>query len=145
VASFARVVDGIVQDVVKVDDSVTHPNGLESPEDPQPGIDMLNQNPNMTGTWVQSSFNTAGGVHHGSDGKPDGRPALRGNAANHGDHYDAEEDVFYPPSPYPSWTLNRTSWLWEAPVSYPGGLADGIPQAPFYRWDEDTTSWIEVE
>jgi hypothetical protein len=36
-----------------------------------------------------------------------------------------------------SWTLNEDSCLWEALGAYPN---DGKP----YRWDEDTTSWVEV-
>lgn len=50
--------------------------------------------------------------------------------------YDKAEDVFYAPQPYPSWTLNKTSWQWEAPVTYP---SDGKQ----YDWDEDSKSWKE--
>ena len=68
------------------------------------------------GQWVQTSYNTRGGVHYGPDGEPDGGVALRGNYAGIGFIYDAERDVFYPPQPGPEWTLNTTTWLWEAPV-----------------------------
>lgn len=88
--------------------------------------------------WVQTSYNTRGNVHYGQDGKPDGGIALRGNYAGIGYTYDETNDVFYAPQPFPSWTLNHQTWLWEAPVPYPD---DG----KLYRWDEDTTSWIEVE
>lgn len=89
------------------------------------------------GAWVQTSYNTRGNVHYGPDGQPDGGVALRGNYAGVGFTYDATHDVFYPPQPYPSWTLNESTWLWEPPVPYPN---DG----KFYVWDEVTTSWIEV-
>ena len=88
--------------------------------------------------WVQTSYNTRGNVHYGQDGQPDGGVALRGNYAGIGYTYDEANDVFYAPQPFPSWTLNNQTWLWEAPVPYPN---DG----KLYRWDEDTTSWIEVE
>ena len=82
------------------------------------------------GTWLQTSYNTHGNQH------PEGRP-LRGNYAGIGYTYDATNDVFYAPQPYPSWILNNTTWLWEAPVVMP---TDGKQ----YKWDEVTTSWIEV-
>lgn len=88
--------------------------------------------------WVQTSYNTRGNVHYGQDGQPDGGVALRGNYAGIGYTYDEANDVFYAPQPFPSWTLNNQTWLWEAPVPYPN---DG----KLYRWDEETTSWVEVE
>ena len=87
--------------------------------------------------WVQTSYNTRGNVHYGQDGQPDGGVALRGNYAGVGYTYDATNDVFYAPQPFPSWTLNQSTWLWEPPVPYP---TDG----KFYTWDEATTSWVEV-
>ena len=81
------------------------------------------------GEWIQTSYNTYGGQH------PEGRP-LRGNYAGIGFTYDRENDVFYAPQPFPSWTLNTTTWLWEPPTPMPEG---GI-----YTWDEATLSWVEV-
>ena len=86
--------------------------------------------------WVQTSYNTRGGVHYGQDGQPDGGQALRGNYAGIGYVYDADLDAFYPPKPYASWTLNTTTFTWEAPTPMP---TDG----KLYTWDEPTTSWIE--
>jgi hypothetical protein len=80
--------------------------------------------------WVQTSYNTYGGQH------PEGRP-LRGNYAGIGYTYNLLNDVFYAPQPYPSWTLNLSTWLWEAPTPMP---TDG----KFYNWDEPTTSWLEM-
>lgn len=81
------------------------------------------------GEWIQTSYNTLGNQH------PENRP-LRGNYAGIGYTYDKTYDVFYAPKPYPSWVLNKSTWLWEAPISMP---TDGI-----YSWDEATTSWIKV-
>jgi hypothetical protein len=89
------------------------------------------------GEWIQTSYNTHGGVHYGQDGQPDGGVALRGNYAGIGYIYDRTHDVFYPPSPFPSWVLNNTTWSWEAPTAMP---TDGKQ----YKWDEATTSWIET-
>jgi len=83
------------------------------------------------GTWIQTSYNTYGGVH-----KNGGAP-LRGNFAGIGYTYDHQNDVFYAPQPFPSWTLNQSTWLWEAPTPMP---QDGKS----YKWDEETTSWVEV-
>jgi hypothetical protein len=62
---------------------------------------------------------------------------MRRNYAGIGYSYDASRDAFIPPKPFPSWVLNEQTCLWDAPVAYPDG-------GKFYRWDEPTTSWIEV-
>ncbi len=82
------------------------------------------------GTWLQTSYNTHGNQH------PEGRP-LRGNYAGIGYTYDSTNDVFYAPQPYPSWKLNNTTWLWEAPVAYP-------TDSKVYKWNESITNWEEV-
>jgi len=89
------------------------------------------------GTWLQTSYNTRGGVHYGQDGQPDGGEALRGNYAGIGYTYDQANDVFYAPQPFPSWTISAPTWIWEAPVPYP---TDG----KVYTWDEATQSWVAV-
>ena len=109
---FAKVVDGKVTQVI-----VAEAEFFNTFVDSSPG------------TWIQTSYNTQGNQH------PEGRP-LRGNYAGIGYTYDATNDVFYAPQPYPSWVLN-SDWTWEAPVPAP---TDGKA----YNWDEATTSWIEV-
>jgi hypothetical protein len=89
------------------------------------------------GTWIQTSYNTYGNVHYGADGQPDGGIALRGNYAGIGVVYDANNDVFYQPRPYPSWILNTDTWIWSAPTSLPN-------DNKLYAWNEETTDWIEV-
>lgn len=84
------------------------------------------------GTWIQTSYNTYGGVH-----KLGGTP-LRKNYAGIGFTYDAEKDAFIPPQPYPSWTLNDETCLWNPPVAYP---EDGN----IYNWNEETQTWDLVE
>jgi hypothetical protein len=82
------------------------------------------------GEWIQTSYNTYGNQH------PEGRP-LRGNYAGIGFTYDKENDVFYEPQPYPSWILNNTTWLWEAPVAMP-------TDNKYYQWNESITNWEEI-
>jgi hypothetical protein len=87
------------------------------------------------GEWIQTSYNTRGGVHYqpNSDTPSDDQSkALRKNYAGVGYNYDGTG--FYAPQPYNSWTLNSTSYLWEAPVAYPD---DG--QA--YTWNETDQQW----
>jgi hypothetical protein len=87
-----------------------------------------------SGDWIQTSYNTSGNQH-----RLGGTP-LRGNFAGVGYTYDREHDVFYAPSPFPSWELNHDNWLWEAPTPMP---TDG----KMYGWNEFTKSWdvIEIE
>lgn len=89
------------------------------------------------GEWIQTSYNTHGGIHYGQDGQPDGGIALRGNYAGIGMIYDSVNDVFYNPQPFLSWTLNNTTWIWEAPSAYPN---DGKT----YVWNESTLNWTET-
>ena len=94
------------------------------------GIDFLTK---LTGwsIWKQTSYNTHGGVHT-LGGTP-----LRKNHAGIGFTYDEDKDAFIPPKNYPSWTLNETTCLWEAPSARPD---DGKN----YEWNEETTSWVEL-
>lgn len=80
--------------------------------------------------WIQTSYNTHGGVHT-LGGTP-----LRKNFAGTGYTYDTVRDAFIPPKPYPSWVLDEQTCLWEAPIPYPN---DGNS----YIWDEPTLSWTE--
>ncbi len=90
--------------------------------------------------WVQTSYNTKGGVHYGDVSgsyAPDGGVALRKNYAGIGFTYDEARDAFIPPKDFPSWTLNEDTCRWEAPVAYPD---DG----KHYKWKEETTSWEDA-
>jgi hypothetical protein len=109
---FAKVENGIVTQVIVAEQDV---------------IDS-----GMFGTgWVQTSYNTFGGVH-----KNGGTP-LRKNYAGIGYTYDENRDAFIPPQMFASWGLNEDTCLWEAPTPAPN---DG----KIYSWDEATTSWVEV-
>lgn len=84
----------------------------------------------LGGEWLQTSYNTQGGVHI------NGGTPLRKNYAGVGYTYDNKRDAFIPPQPYPSWTLNEETCLWESPVPYP-------ESGKLYMWDEEKVEWIE--
>lgn len=65
--------------------------------------------------WIQTSYNTYGGIHYGQDGKPDGGVPLRKNFAGIGDTYDRVRDAFIPPKPDDGfeYVLNEETCLWE--------------------------------
>lgn len=79
---------------------------------------------------VRTSYNTFGGEHKF------GEEALRKNYARIGGVYDPELDAFYEAQPYPSWSLNVETCLWEPPIPEPW---DGVN---IYRWDEESQSWV---
>jgi hypothetical protein len=82
-------------------------------------------------SFVQTSYNTHGGVHT-LGGTP-----LRKNYAGIGYIYDASRDAFIPPKPYNSWVLNETTCLWDAPIAMP-------TDEKMYSWDENTVNWVEI-
>jgi hypothetical protein len=123
VSHFAHIIDGIVDQVIVVEQDQIDSGAFGPPSE-----------------WVQTSYNTYGGVHYAPDSSytiPDGGEAVRANYAGVGYTYDPTHDVFYAPQPYPSWVISGPSWLWQAPVPYP---SDGN----VYDWDETTTSWVFV-
>jgi hypothetical protein len=126
---FAKVESGLVTDVV-----VAEQDFIDTQE----------------GTWVQTSYNTYGNKHYAVGGydTPDDGLVIRANYAGVGFTYDESNDVFYAPQPYPSWTLNNTTWLWNAPIPEPEDYDIKI-----YVWDEaaynmdnqgeNSVGWIE--
>ena len=88
--------------------------------------------------WIQTSFNTRCGKHH-YGGIP-----LRGNYASIGCTYSPELDAFLYPQPYPSWTLNTTTFDWDPPTERPTFGNDTVGMHPDYRyvWDEETLAWV---
>jgi hypothetical protein len=116
---FAKIEDGIVTTVI-----VAEQNVIDS---------------GLFGTgWVQTSYNTRGGIHLGQDGNPDGGIALRGNYAGIGYIYDSVNDVFYCPQPYPSWTISAPNWTWTPPVPRPNEI---VMPPQYYSWDENIQNW----
>lgn len=116
---FAKVIYGVVTEVLVISQEEVDTGLFGAPE-----------------LFIQTSYNTRGGVHYNQQGEPDG-PGLRKNYAGIGFTYDPELDAFIPPKPYPSWILDTNTCLWDPPVPYPN---DGKT----YIWDEGALSWVEV-
>ena len=76
---------------------------------------------NLGGTWIKTSYNAN----------------IRGKYAGIGDTYNAEEDIFIAPQPFPSWT--RSGSYWNPPTPMP------TTEGKFYYWSEDDLSWREVQ
>jgi hypothetical protein len=110
---FAHITNGIVDQVIVIDQETLNTGHWGNPIE-----------------WIQTSYNTKGGVHV-LGGTP-----LRKNYAGIGYTYDAGRDAFIAPKPFNSWVLNETTCLWEAPVAKPEGQ---------YSWNEDTLSWVEIQ
>ena len=79
----------------------------------------------------RTSYNTKGGVHL-LGGVP-----FRKNYAGIGFTYDSSRDAFIPPKPYPSWSLNEQTCIWDAPLPHPNDGKD-------YAWDEQDQQWVAI-
>jgi hypothetical protein len=125
---FAKIEGGIVTHVT-----------VSRDEDDDRELEISAQTGDM---YRRTSYNTRGGVHYGPDGQPsaDQSKAFRYNYAALGWSFDPDfgpDGAFIPPQPYPSWSLNPATALWDAPVPMPddGGR---------YIWDEGSGSWIAL-
>ena len=116
-AHFAKVINGIVEEVIVAEQEFIDSGAVGNPEN-----------------WIQTSYNTYGGVHKL------GGIQFRKNYAGKGFIYDKEKDAFIPPKPleYPSWVLNEEKCIWEAPKPMP------INNKPYY-WNEELLEWTLLD
>ena len=98
-------------------------NGNESEE---VGIQFLKSVHGTTTRWIQTSYNNN----------------FRFRYAGIGMVYNGEHDVFLQEQPYPSWTLNTETYLWEPPVSEPELTEEQRDGGSYYEWNEETIDWI---
>jgi len=120
-AHFSKIGTGnIVEQVVVVS------NDIATTE--QAGVEFLQKLFNNRDVWKQTSYNTRGGEHL-LDGTP-----FRKNYGAVGFKYDQTRDAFIPKKPFPSWVLNETTCLWEAPVALPD-------TENRYTWNEENQTW----
>jgi hypothetical protein len=123
-AHYAKIEDGIVTQVIVVDNKdCADANGVEKEHIGAAFCERL-----FGGTWIQTSYNGN----------------KRKNYAGIGYTYNADLDAFVPPKPFASWVLNEETAQWKAPVDMPEDAGTGEPPKR-YQWDEDTTSWVEIE
>ena len=116
-------VESVVNEVLK--DS----NGVEQESIGVQFLKTLYNEPNSV--WVQTSYNTHGGVHS------NGGIPFRKNHASIGYTYDEQRDAFIPIKPYSSWVLNETTCLWNSPIPMPNDASIDNQ----YSWNESTLSW----
>tara|TARA_E500000305_G_C3968475_1_gene210720 strand:- start:454 stop:816 length:363 start_codon:yes stop_codon:yes gene_type:complete len=116
-AHFTRLNENsVVIDVrVLANEVITDKDGKEQE---QLGIDFLVKR-HGTSWWKQTSYNGTFRKHY----------------AGVGWHYDQDGDAFYEPQPFPSWTLNKTTWEWEPPVARPSD------KTKLYAWNELDRKW----
>tara|TARA_R100000789_G_scaffold26754_1_gene29893 strand:- start:6692 stop:7066 length:375 start_codon:yes stop_codon:yes gene_type:complete len=116
-AHFAKIDENnIVTQVI-----VVHNNELlvDGEESETKGIDFCES---LFGhrNWVQTSYNNN----------------IRYNFAGIGNTWDSENDAFYEPQPYPSWSLDE-NYIWQSPVPMP----EDASTEKIYEWDEDNQEW----
>lgn len=113
--------NNIVTDVITGRDEDDLPEGITSWEEHYAEVRGL--------ICKRTSYNTYGNAH-----KTGGQP-FRGNYAGIGFTYDEDNDVFIPPQPFPSWILNTSTYLWEAPAPRPDET---------YVWNEENQAWEQL-
>ena len=120
-AHFAKLdSNNVVEQVIVVNNAVLLDS--EGNESEQLGIDFCKSLYGQDTTWIQTSYNGN----------------IRFRYAGLGMTYDSANDVFIPAQPFPSWTLNETTWDWDSPVPYPT-VEEG--STDIYTWNEDAQSW----
>lgn len=109
-AHFAEIdKNGVVLQVLVVPDEQEHR-----------GQDFLASDLGLSGTWVQTSYNSR----------------IRKNYAGIGMTYDATRDAFIPQQPFASWVLNEETCHWEAPTPQPDSIDGEI-----WSWNEENLEW----
>lgn len=86
---FAQVINGIVEQVIVAEQDFIDSGAVGDPSQ-----------------WIQTSYNTIGGVHI-LGGTP-----MRKNYAGIGMIYDSVRDAFYAPKPEGEYTLDENSCVW---------------------------------
>ena len=92
--------------------------------------------------WIQTSYNTAGGVHK------DGGTPFRGNYAGIGYTWDEDDNIFWPKKPHASWVKYNAEARWQSPIGDAPVLTteqisqnEAVTHSWFYAWNESTTTW----
>lgn len=149
-AHFAKLgVNGKVIQVLTLNNSdMLNADGVE---DEAVGQQYLERHNNWASQmWIQTSYNTRGNKYYNSDGTEhsDQSKAFRGNYAGIGYTWDEDNELFFPPKPYPSWIKNLSEARWQSPIGDPPNLTEeqknqNNAQTHLwnYHWNEDQQSW----
>ncbi len=118
-------------------------------------------------SYIKTSYNTNMGKHYQPDStgntslqteSSDQSKSLRFRFAGVGMYYDSTNDVFYEQKPPDkdgdtcnSWTLNTSTWTWEAPITMPTLTDSQFANQKIWVWDEsvyqadNTQGWVLVD
>jgi len=107
-AHFAKIENNIVTQVLVVHNHLEHR-----------GADFLANDLGLAGTWVQTSYNNN----------------FKKQYAAVGFTYDAVNDVFIAPQPYPSWALDN-DFNWQPPTP--------MPTEGMWYWSEPEQAWLDA-
>lgn len=109
-AHFARIdSNNVVTEILVVPDEQQHR-----------GNDFLSNDLQLGGTWIQTSYNGN----------------IRKMYAGLGYWYITELDIFLPPKPFESWTLDTVNQNWKAPIECPEQ-----EEGKVHIWDEENQLW----
>ena len=157
-AHFAKLAeDNTVLSVLRINDKdCQNAEGVETESIGQAYLEKHNSWP--ANLWIQTSYNTCNNKH----GSGDDAKAFRGNYAGIGFEWDAENQIFWNPKPFPSWIKNTTTAEYESPLGAKPELTeeqkaqskdlgevseenrgdtDNPTHSWYYEWNEGTGVW----
>jgi len=117
-AYFAKLENDIVTEIISISNETCGEPTLTFPDTEGAGRAFIANTLKFGGVWKQTSYNNN----------------IRKQYAGIGYTYDADDDVFVAPQPFPSWTLDENH-DWQPPTPKPDG---------FYRWDEAELEWVAI-
>jgi hypothetical protein len=147
-AHFAKISDTskVLSVHVVKDSDCLNADGVEDESVGQQYLERHNNWPAQM--WIQTSYNTSGGIHK------DGGTPLRGNYAGIGYTWDEDNNIFYPKKPYASSVLNTTTASWHSPIGNAPALTteqENQNTAETHKWNyvwnesayqaDNTTGW----
>ena len=143
-AHFAKLgANGKVISVLTLDNKdMLNADGVEDEAVGQQYLELHNNWPAQM--WIQTSYNTSQNKHSSGDDSK----AFRGNYAGIGYIWDEDNNIFFPPKPYPSWVKNIASAKWDSPIGDVPELTEeqeAQNEANTHRWEyvwnESGQSW----
>ena len=130
----------VIQVLTLNNNDMLNADGVEDETVGQQYLELHNNWPAQM--WIQTSYNTSGGVHK------DGGTAFRGNYAGIGYTWDEDDQIFWPKKPYASWVKNNSEARWQSPIGDAPELTteqSSQNQAKthfwIYNWNEEGQSW----
>ena len=138
-AHFAKIseTNEVIQILTLNNEDMINADGVEDESVGQQYLEKHNNWP--ANLWIQTSYNTCGGVNK------NGGTALRGNYAGIGYTWDEDNQIFWSRKPYASWVKHNASFSWKAPIGDAPVLTDtqiaentARTNMWSYSWDENT-------